>query len=98
MIKHIVFFKFKNTEDKVSQMQAIKSELEKLPAIIAELREIHVGLNVNPAEKWDLSLEALVEDMHDLEVYANHPAHQQIVKTMIAPIKEDRACVDYQIG
>lgn len=97
MLKHIVFFKFKNAEDKASQMQAIKSELEKLPAIIAELREIHVGLNVNPAEKWDLSLEALVENMRDLEVYANHPAHQQIVKTMIAPIKEDRACVDYQI-
>lgn len=97
MIKHLVFFKFQNAGDKTSQMQTIKSELEKLPAIIPELREIHVGLNVNPAEKWDLSLEALVENMHDLEIYANHPAHQHIVKTMIAPIKEDRACVDYQI-
>ena len=32
MIKHIVFFKFKTTEDKAARMAAIKCELEKLPA------------------------------------------------------------------
>lgn len=97
MIKHIVFFKFKASDKKEVQMQEIKEQLEKLPEIIPELKEIHVGININPAEKWDLSLEALVADMHDLDIYANHPAHQHIVKTMIAPAKEDRACVDYQI-
>ena len=97
MIKHIVLFKLKASEDKGNKMQAIKAELEKLPALIPELKEIHVGINCNTAEKWDLSLEVQVENMHDLEVYANHPAHQHIVKNLIAPIKEDRACVDYQI-
>ena len=97
MIKHIVFFKFKSDEAKTAQMESIKEELEKLPAIIKELKEIHVGINMNPAEKWDMSLEAKVENMDDLETYAKHPAHQQIVQKMIAPIKEDRACVDYQI-
>ena len=33
--------------------------------------------------------------MDSLASYANHPAHQRIVKEMIAPIKEGRACVDY---
>ena len=47
-------------------------------------------------EKWDFSLEAVVADLHALEVYANHPAHQEIVKTLIAPVKVDRACVDYR--
>lgn len=95
MIKHIVFFKFKSSENKEAQMKEIKTELEKLPAIIPELKAIQVGLNINPAEKWDLCLEAFVENMQDLGIYANHPAHQHIVKTMIAPIKEDRACVDF---
>ena len=76
-------------------MSAIKRELEKLPAVISELKEIKVGININPAEEWDLSLEALVNDMDNLASYANHPAHQRIVKEMIAPIKEGRACVDY---
>lgn len=95
MIKHIVLFKFKASADKTGQMLKIKNELEKLTAVIPELREIRIGLNANPAEKWDMSLEAIVDNMQDLETYANHPAHQQIVKTKIAPIKEDRACVDY---
>ena len=67
------------------------------PDIIRELKEIRVGLNMNPDEEWDLSLEVLTENRHDLEIYANHPAHQQIVKHLIAPLKEDRACVDYQV-
>lgn len=97
MIKHIVLFKFtaSDEEEKEAQMKKIKTELEKLTGIIPELKEIHVGLNMNPTEKWNMSLEATVADMHDLDIYANHPAHQHIVKTMIAPIKEDRACVDY---
>ncbi len=97
MIKHIVLFKLKASENKAVKMQEIKEELEKLPDIIRELKEIRVGLNMNPDEEWDLSLEVLTENRHDLEIYANHPAHQQIVKHLIAPLKEDRACVDYQV-
>lgn len=95
MIKHIVLFKFKASPEKTGKMQEIKNELEKLTGIIPELQEIHVGLNTNPDEKWDMSLEAIVADLEALNAYANHPAHQQIVKTLIAPMKEDRACVDY---
>ena len=95
MIKHIVLFKFTASAEKAGQMLEIKNELEKLTGVIPELRELRIGLNTNPAEKWDMSLEAIVDNMQDLETYANHPAHQQIVKTRIAPIKEDRACVDY---
>ena len=95
MIKHIVLFKFKTSPEKTGKMQEIKNELEKLTGIIPELQEIHVGLNTNPDEKWDMSLEAIVADLEALNAYANHPAHQQIVKTLIAPMKEDRACVDY---
>lgn len=97
MIKHIVLFKFKNIADKTLLLQDIKAELEQLCQIIPQLKEVHVGINVNPTEKWDLSLEAIVENKQDLDIYANHPAHQQIVQTKIAPFKEDRACVDYQI-
>ena len=44
-------------------------------------------------------LEALVQvipELKEMQVYANHPAHQEIVKTLIAPVKVDRACVDYR--
>ena len=46
-------------------------------------------------------LEALVQVIPELKemqvgINANHPAHQEIVKTLIAPVKVDRACVDYR--
>lgn len=96
MIKHIVLFKLEESEHKNARLQEIKSRLEALVQVIPELKEIQVGINVNPTEKWDFSLEAVVADLHDLEVYANHPVHQEIVRSLIAPVKVDRACVDYQ--
>lgn len=97
MIKHTVLFKVKNLADKAERLETIKRELEQLCELIPELKEIQVGINMNPEEQWDLALEVLVENMHDLERYANHPAHQQIVKSRIAPIKVDRACADYPL-
>lgn len=44
MIKHIVLFKLKASENKAVKMQEIKEELEKLPDIIRELKEIRVEI------------------------------------------------------
>lgn len=97
MIRHIVLFKLRDFDDKAGRLREIKAEMEKLPGAIPELLEIRVGLNVNPAERWDLSLEAVVAGLGELEVYAGHPAHQEIVRRLIAPVREDRACVDFEI-
>ena len=96
MIKHIVLFKLEESEHKNVRLQEIRDRLEALVQVIPELKEMQVGINVNPEEKWDFSQESLVYELHALEVYANHPAHQEIVKTLIAPVKVDRACVDYR--
>ena len=96
MIKHIVLFKLEESEHKNVRLQEIRDRLEALVQVIPELKEMQVGINVNPEEKWDFSLEAVAADLQALEVYANHPAHQEIVKTLIAPVKVDRACVDYR--
>ena len=107
MIKHIVLFKLEESEHKNVRLQEIRDRLEALVQVIPELHRagnlaLYVGLAAGatavlvPEEKWDFSLEAVVADLHALEVYANHPAHQEIVKTLIAPVKVDRACVDYR--
>lgn len=99
MIKHIVLFKMKafaSENEKQSKLKEIKVQLEKLPRSIPELKNIQVGINCNPAEKWDLALEAEVENMRHLEIYAKHPDHQDIVQRLILPLKEERACIDYE--
>ena len=96
MVKHIVSFKLSGTpEERHAVAAAFKSALEALPAVIAPLQSIEVGINQNPAEDWDVVLTAIIDTMADVEVYAKHPAHVAAA-SLLAGHKEARACVDYE--
>lgn len=95
MVKHIVTFKFKGTpEERKEVAQKFADALVKLPEQIEELFSIEVGINENPAESWDLVLTATAPSLEDVAKYSAHPAHVAAVQ-IIAPYKEERACVDY---
>ena len=97
MVKHIVMFKFKGSpEEKKEVATKFMEALVQLPDDIPQLKSIEVGINMNPAEKWDLVLTATADSMEDVAIYSAHPAHQAAV-SIIGPYKEDRACVDYAI-
>jgi len=96
MVKHIVTFKLRGTEDeRRAASQAFSDALMALPAQIDVLKSMEVGINSNPAEDWDVVLTAVVENMADVNTYAKHPAHVAAA-SIIAPLKESRACVDYE--
>lgn len=97
MIKHVVMFKFKGNPDERKEIASKFAEaLMSLPAQIDELKSMEVGLNINSAESWDLVLTATADTLEDVAKYSAHPAHQAAVAIM-APYKEARACVDYEI-
>ena len=97
MVKHIVMFKLTGTADERRAVaQAFMDALVKLPAVIAPLQCIEVGINENPAESWDVVLTATLPTMADVDVYAKHPAHVAAAG-LLAGHKEARACVDYEI-
>lgn len=97
MVKHVVMFKFKGSQEERKNIAVKFAEaLIQLPCEIPQLKSIDVGLNINPAESWDLVLTAIADSMEDVAIYSAHPAHQAAV-AIIAPYKEERACVDYQI-
>jgi len=86
MIRHIVMFKIKEfdtAEAKMAAMKGIKTSLEGLRDKIEVLKHIQVDFNCNPAEAWDLILTTEFESLDDL-------------KQVVAPVKTDRACVDYE--
>jgi hypothetical protein len=82
--------------EKQAKMQEIKTRLEALKDKITWLHKIEVSFNVNPAETWDLILTTEVQSLKELSAYANHPAHVEVAKNVIAPVKAERACVDYE--
>ena len=97
MVKHIVMFKFKGSPEEKKEIATKFAEaLIQLPAEIPQLISIETGININPAETWDFVLTASAKSMEDVAIYSAHPAHQAAV-AIIAPFKEDRACVDYEI-
>ncbi len=96
MVKHIVTFKLTGTPTERRQVaEAFRDALIALPAQIDVLQSIEVGINMNPAEDWDVVLTAIVPTMADVEVYAKHPAHVAAAG-LLAGHKEARACVDYE--
>ncbi len=97
MVKHIVLFKlveFESTEAKQLKLNEIKSGLENLPKLIRELKFLEVGINSNPAEKFDIALTTEFASMSDLDIYAKHPDHVKVA-VIIRAVLADRACVDY---
>lgn len=98
MIKHIVLFRFKNDIDeayKQHEIREIKAGLEALQGVAPTLRSIEVGVNCNPAEKYDLALVATFENLDDLNAYAVHPEHVK-VSGQIRAMLESRACNDFE--
>ena len=89
-------FKFKGSlEERKNIATKFMEALVQLPDDIPELMSMEVGININPAETWDLVLTAVADSMEDVAKYSAHPAHQAAVE-IIKPYKEDRACVDYE--
>ena len=74
--------------------QPVNDHLEEQLAELLKGKDIEVGINENPAEDWDIVLTATLEQMADVPVYAQHPAHLAAA-SIIAKHKESRACVDY---
>ncbi len=96
MVKHIVMFKLSGTpQERLEVAGKFQEALLALPGQIDVLRSMEVGINENPAEKWDVVLTAVVPTMADVAVYANHPAHVAAAG-LLAGHKEDRGCVDYE--
>ena len=98
MVKHIVLFKLKETlsqEEKMDVMNRFKVAIEAVPDKIDFVRHVFVGLNCNPAEKWDICLESTFDTLEDVKAYAVHPAHVAAAG-IIKEAKADRACTDFE--
>jgi hypothetical protein len=99
MLKHIVLFKLKDEvpqNEKMRLMTKFKEAIENLPTKIPSIRKIEVGFNTNPKESWHIALYSEFDTLEDVKLYAIHPEHIAAGK-IIAEIKENRACVDYQL-
>ncbi len=97
MIYHIVMWKLKEA-DKEKNAQKMKEGLEALKGRIKEAEEIYVrfNLDVAPENNFDVVLVSQFKTFEDLDIYQNHPDHQEVVK-FIKTVVEQRVAIDYEL-
>ena len=95
MVTHIVFFAFKD-ENKSANMQKAKAMLEALPDKIEVLKNMEVGINFSNEEcAMDMGIITKFENKEALAVYADHPAHLEVV-AFLKQVCDYTKTVDYQ--
>lgn len=95
MIRHIVFFKFKDKSPEV--IQKTKDLLLGLKDKIPELVDIEAGADIIRSERsFDLALVSTFRSLADLDAYQVHPAHQEVAK-YIGTVRESAASVDFEV-
>jgi hypothetical protein len=96
MVKHIVMFDFKD-ENKKENLVKAKEMLEALVVSVPTLQNIEVGINFSDeARAMDLALYSEFKDQRDLELYANHPEHLEVV-SFIKSVASVSKVVDYTL-
>lgn len=99
MVRHIVLFKLNPSLSlEVRQMAALnfKSAIEALPQVISQIQAIHVGLNINPQEEWDIALVGDFLSLEDVAAYSAHPEHLKAA-SLLKDVRQSRSCVDYEL-
>ena len=99
MVKHIVFFKLQGDSDnKNDGIQTLKDKLDKLKNKIPQIINLETGINISTrSSAYDLALVTEFKNEGDLEIYRNHPEHQDII-TYIREAKIVSVVTDYIIG
>ena len=94
MIRHIVMWKFK--EDQRENMLVFRDRLLALRDKIPEIREMEVGININPSERsFDAVLVSVFDSMDALKSYSVNPLHVA-VSDFCKTIRTQSASVDYE--
>ena len=99
MIKHIVFWRLKESahgNSKEVNARLIKEKLEALRGVIPGLLRIEVGVDFSKTDQSsDLALYSEFATRADLDAYQAHPAHKAVMP-FIAEARSERRLVDYE--
>lgn len=102
MIRHVVMWKVSEDalgEDETKEQAvrrlagSLNALVEKVPGVVA----LSAGSNCVDADgNWDMGLVADFENQADLDAYAVHPLHLEVV-AQIRAVVSARACVDFEV-
>jgi hypothetical protein len=97
-IRHIVAWKLTTDDaaERAEQAARIRRDLLALRGVVPGIVDISVGSDVIGGANWDLAIVADFDDVHALEGYQVHPAHQEVV-AYVRSVVSERAAVDFEL-
>jgi hypothetical protein len=96
-VMHVVLFKWK-PEATPEQIERVMEALRELPEKIPGIRELTCGENFcERAQGFQHGLVVRFADRAALDAYGPHPAHQEVVQSLILPLRESVLALDYEI-
>lgn len=95
MVRHIVFFKFKDGVDEKKRLE-LQDALKGLKSGISLVRELEVGADIgHKHNSYDLVLNSLFDSLDDVESYAVHPEHIKVV-ALVRDLCQSSVKVDFE--
>jgi hypothetical protein len=92
MVTHVVFFKFSSPEEAQEARRLLLAMQGRIPGLVG----VEAGLDFTRSERsFDLALITRHEDRQSLDVYRDHPVHQEVVQ-FIRPRATASAAVDFE--
>jgi hypothetical protein len=99
MIRHIIMFKLtdvKDDDDRLQKVSKIKATFSPLRNILNVVESYEVAINSKKTDfSYDLAIISEYNTWEDLEIYLNHPEHQNAI-SLCKDIKKEKAVVDYE--
>ena len=98
MVKHIVFWRFKDLPDRTRKetAEALKGKFKGLAGVIPGLRQLEIGVDFSRSDaSCDVALYSEFESRTALGAYQEHPAHKALLP-FIREAMIERRVVDYE--
>ena len=96
MIEHIVMIKLKENSKNNEIANKIKTELNKLPNLINEIKHYEIGINISKSiAAYNIVLVSRFESLKTLDDYKIHPEHQKVL-SLIKKHAANTAVVDFK--
>ncbi len=94
MLTHVVLFKLKDPTP--GNLEEARSLMAGMGGQIPELRHLEVGVDVIRSNRsYDLALVAKFDSLEGFRAYQAHPAHQAVVRPLLAA-SDSIVAVDYE--
>jgi hypothetical protein len=97
-VRHVVLFTWK-PETTQEQKDTLMRRLAELPSLVPEIKSYSYGPDAGINEGGhDFAIVADFADRDSYLVYRDHPDHRALIEECIAPIRDQRAAIQYELG